>query len=206
VVHEAGVAEDGSFDGVLEADLVIPPRDKPYALYVGNISTNKNPAILAQALQLLERRGISIPIYHVGRDELGLLADAQGRFHVQSPIRSIGLVSDAVLSVIYREAYCLVNTSLDEGFCLPILEAQSRGVPIVCSDIPVLREVAGNGALFFNPVDPATLAETLFSIFSDPPLRDRMANRAGQNAALFSWKRAARETEVVFHNALGRSA
>jgi len=204
VIHEAGAAKGGSLDGVFKADLVMPPREKPYALYVGNISSNKNPAILVEALQLLERRGISVPIYHVGRDELALLADAQARIRVQTPIRSLGLVDDAVLAAIYQEARCLVNTSLDEGFCLPILEAQSRGVPVVCSDIPVLREIAGNGALFFNPVDPTALAETLARIFADAPLRERMANSARQNAVLFSWKRASSETEAVFRNALDR--
>jgi glycosyltransferase involved in cell wall biosynthesis len=204
VVHEAGAANDESLKTVVKADLVIPPREKPYALYVGNLSSNKNPAVLVEALQLLDQQGISIPIYHVGRDELALLSEAQARVRVQTPVRSIGLVSDAVLAAIYREAHCLVNTSLDEGFCLPILEAQSRRVPVVCSDIPVLREIAGDGALFFNPVDPAALARSLSMIFADRPLRESMANRALQNAAHFSWKRAARETEAVFRDALDR--
>jgi len=204
VIHEAGALKDGADDDLPKADMAIPTREKPYALYVGNISPNKNPSALVEALKILENQRNYISLYHVGRDELALLAQAQRRTVLQRPIRSIGMVSDAVLAAIYGEAHCLVNTSLDEGFCLPILEAQSRGVPVVCSDIPVLREIAGNGALFFNPVDPAALADALCKIFVDSPLRAHMANRARQNASLFSWKRAASETEVVFRNVLDR--
>jgi glycosyltransferase involved in cell wall biosynthesis len=111
-------------------------------------------------------------------------------------------VSDEILNAIYREAHCLVNTSLDEGFCLPVLEAQSRGVPVVCSDIPVLREVAGAGALFFDPKNPIALAENLFKVFADVSLHARIANLARHNATLFSWKRAAAETEAIFRHVL----
>ena len=122
----------------------------------------------------------------MGRDELGLLSDAQARIPIKTPVRSIGLVSDSVLAAIYQEAHCLVNTSLDEGFCLPILEAQSRGVPIVCSDIPVLREIASDGAMFFNPVDLAELAKNFSIIFADEPLRESHGkSRARKCGALF---------------------
>lgn len=48
-----------------------------------------------------------------------------------------------------------------EGFCLPVLEGQRFGVPVVCSDIPVLREVAGKGARFFDPRDSSDMASAI---------------------------------------------
>lgn len=204
VVHEADALKDG-LASVEERDLIKSfVSQGPFALYVGNIAQNKNPAVLAKALKLLELRGHTIPIYHVGRDDLGLLADAQKAVDLQNPIRFLGTASNALLAEAYNGARCLVNTSLDEGFCLPVLEAQSRGLPVVCSDIPVLREVAGDGALFFDPNDPAVLADRLAAIFTDERLRAQTAERALKNAALFSWKRAATETEAVFRSALDR--
>ena len=201
VVHEAGALKDGVLaeDGTANSIL-----GKPYGLYVGNISPNKNPSILVEALELLEKKGIFVDLYHVGRDELALLAEAQRRIGLQHPIRSLGKVSDGALAAMYREALCLVNTSLDEGFCLPVLEAQSRGIPVVCSDIPVLREVAGDGALYFNPMDPAMLAETLSKMFADGALRANMAALARENALQFSWTRAAAETETIFRNVINQ--
>jgi glycosyltransferase involved in cell wall biosynthesis len=200
VIHEAGALGQH----IAEAGAIGQPVEKPYGLFVGNISPNKNPAVLVEAVKLLENRGNLFPLYHIGRDELALLAEAQRRLELKHPIRLLGTVTDDVLAASYQEAHCLINTSLDEGFCLPILEAQARGVPVVCSDIPVLREVAGEGALFFNPTDPAALAEALFKVFTDERLHTAMTDRARKNAALFSWKRAATETETLFRNVLER--
>ena len=83
-----------------------------------------------------------------------------------------------------------------------MLEAQGQGVPVICSDIPVLREVAGEGALFFEPTVPVALAETLSMLFADAALHTRLANSARQNASLFSWERAAAETETLFRNVI----
>lgn len=201
VIHEAGALRSCDGGGMSDS-AVLSMIERPYALYVGNISRSKNIATLVEALNILEQRGKSIPLYHVGRDELGLLADAQRRTYLRRPIRSIGAVSDPVLAAIYKDAHCLVNTSLDEGFCLPVLEAQSRGTPVVCSDIPVLREVAGEGALFFAPSNSVALAESLAKIFAAGSLREQLSALARRNAASFSWKRAARETEALFQNVI----
>jgi glycosyltransferase involved in cell wall biosynthesis len=199
VVHEAGALKDGAIAKGDTANLML---GKPYGLYIGNLSPNKNPSVLVDALKLLEQKGVFINLYHIGRDELALLAQAQQRIDLQHPIRSLGMVDDVALAAMYREALCLVNTSLDEGFCLPILEAQSRGIPVVCSDIPVLREVAGDGALYFNPMDPAALAEALSKMFAEGALRANMGKMARQNAEQFSWARAAAETETIFRNVI----
>ena len=202
VIHEAGALNSKTPVGTANNHMSMPVREMPYVLYVGNISPNKNSSALVTALKLLEEWGNPVRTYHVGRDDLGLLAEAQRRVPLRYPVQSIGPVSDAVLAAIYDKSYCLVNTSLDEGFCLPILEAQSRGVPIICSDIPVLREVAGSGAMFFNPLDPKSLANSIAKLVRDPSLHSDIKRLARQNAILFSWTRAASETERVFHDIL----
>lgn len=70
-----------------------------------------------------------------------------------------GTPSDALVSDLYRLADALLLTSHEEGFGLPILEAGIHRLPIVCSDLPVLRELAGDDALYVDPNgDPATIA------------------------------------------------
>jgi glycosyltransferase involved in cell wall biosynthesis len=192
VVYEAGVvngAMRSSSIGAFEA---------PYGLYVGNVSPNKNPSVLIEALKILHARGRIPTIYHVGNDAAGLLAEAEKRILPEHPIRKAGLLSDGDLVAAYRGATCLVNTSLNEGFCLPVVEAQSLGLPVICTDIPVLREVAGEGALFFPPSDAEALAERLAAVFDDDALQHRMAASSLKNAARFSWRRAANETEKIF--------
>jgi glycosyltransferase involved in cell wall biosynthesis len=83
-----------------------------------------------------------------------------------------------------------------------VVEAQSLGAPVICADIPVLREVAGEGALFFPPHDAAALASRIRSIFGDAQLQRRMSQASLDNAARFSWRKAAGETEAIFDAAL----
>ena len=199
VVYEAGVVNGDasvrpSTIGLFEA---------PYGLYVGNVSPNKNPTVLIEALKILHARGRIPTIYHVGNDAAGLLAEAEKQILPKHPIRKAGLLSDGELVAAYRGATCLVNTSLNEGFCLPVVEAQSLGLPVICADIPVLREVAGDGAVFFPPSSAEALAERLAAVFDDDALQQRMAALSLKNAARFSWRRAADETEKIFDAILG---
>jgi glycosyltransferase involved in cell wall biosynthesis len=194
VVYEAGVAD--SYAPMTPSR--IGSFEAPYGLYVGNISPNKNPTVLIEALKILHAGGRAPTIYHVGNDSAGLLAEAQQRILPDHPIRNVGQLSDGELVAAYRGASCLVNSSLNEGFCLPVVEAQSLGVPVVCADIPVLREVAGEGALFFPRRDAEALAERLRAVFDDAALQQRLAAASLKNARRFSWRRAADETERVF--------
>jgi alpha-1,2-rhamnosyltransferase len=69
--------------------------------------------------------------------------------------------SDAELDHCYRQASALVIASEIEGFGLPIVEAFQRGLPVLCSDIAVFREIADGRATFFNLSDPGHLANAL---------------------------------------------
>lgn len=192
VIHEAGALID---------DEPVEPSSgskAPYAIYVGNISPNKNPALLVAALTLLRSRGTTLNVVHVGRDELALLSDALAASALTTLVETVGRLSDAELAAAYRGAHCLVVTSTYEGFCLPVLEAQTLGVPVICSDIAVLREVAGDGALFVNPHDADALATCLRAVMTDESLRARLSKAGRRNAMRFSWGRAAAEAEALF--------
>ena len=68
-------------------------------------------------------------------------------------------VDDADLEGLYACAACFVCPSLSEGFGLPVLEAMRRGVPVACSNVSALPEVAGDAALYFDPLDVGGIAE-----------------------------------------------
>lgn len=117
---------------------------------------------------------------------------------VQEWVTLPGYVPDDDLHVMYGQAEAYVFPSLSEGFGLPPLEAMSAGLPVLCSDIPVLREVCADAALFFDPHDPASLIEQMEKLYSQKGLREELIAKGKKRTKQFSWKRMAEETLEVY--------
>jgi glycosyltransferase involved in cell wall biosynthesis len=116
-------------------------------------------------------------------------------------VRFLDWVDDRTLDGLYRAATCFVLPSLAEGFGLPVLEAMARGTPVACSDIPVLREVAGDTALYFDPHDADAIARALESCLADPELRARLGVLGQARARVFTWRSAAERTLESYERA-----
>ena len=117
-----------------------------------------------------------------------------------------GWVSEQELTDLYRRARALVMPTLCEGFGLPVLEAMASGLPVLASDIPVLREVGGDAALWFDPYDPASIAAAMTVAATQPERLEGLAELGVAQAARFSWRRTGDETLAVFHAVLAESA
>lgn len=89
--------------------------------------------------------------------------------------------SDELLSELYRNADCLLYPSEDEGFGLPLIEASQHNKPLISRDIPVLREVAGNGAYYFKSNRPEALAHAIEEWI------ELFRNNAHPDSANISW-------------------
>jgi glycosyltransferase involved in cell wall biosynthesis len=177
------------------------PVGEPYGLIVANVAPNKNIQLVREALQILAAQGIKLKICLIGRDDTGNLK-TELKLPGGENIQHIGPVADDTLRVFYQHAKCYINTSLVEGFCLPVLEAQTFGLPVICSDIDVLREVAGNGAIFVNPHNPRALAVALNAVFNDNLLASRLSSAGSSNLSRFSWAKAASSMETIFDMAV----
>jgi alpha-1,3-rhamnosyl/mannosyltransferase len=91
-------------------------------------------------------------------------------------------------------ASAFVFPSKFEGFGLPVLEAMASGVPVICSNIPALKEVAQDAALYFDPDNIEDIAEKIEKIFADKEERTSLVNRGLIRAKDFSWTKVAKET------------
>ncbi len=114
-----------------------------------------------------------------------------------------GWVDDAELADLRARARAMAFPTLAEGFGLPILEAMAEGLPVIASDLPVLREVGGDAALWFDPLDLHSIAGALSTVATRPEMLPQMAAAGIEQASQFSWDRVARETLEVFKTALG---
>jgi glycosyltransferase involved in cell wall biosynthesis len=124
-------------------------RDRPYLLAVGTLEPRKNLKRLADAYS---RSGVT------GTHDL-LVVGRQAWGEAPVGIRVLSGLDDQALAETYAGASALLLPSLYEGFGLPVIEAMQLGVPVVCSDIPVLREVSGGFAHYVDPTDTDSLIE-----------------------------------------------
>jgi glycosyltransferase involved in cell wall biosynthesis len=166
---------------------------RPYLLAAGTLEPRKNLPRLIAAFAALpeEARG--------GR--LLVLAGAPGwetqetfasvSSHAQL-VRTLGYVSDADLAALYRGADAFCYPSLYEGFGIPVLEAMRSGTAVLTSARSSMPEVAGDAALYVDPLDTADIARALRRLLADSALRGQLAQRGLERARRFSWEETAR--------------
>jgi glycosyltransferase involved in cell wall biosynthesis len=164
----------------------------PYVLAVGSLEPRKNLGTLAAACRhFAGTTGWTGELVLAGGDSWRVdpreLAGA----------RRLGFVPDADLPALYTGAALFACPSLYEGFGLPVVEAMACGAPVVCSDIPVFREVAGDAAIMVAPTDTAALAEAIGRVLGAPALRQDLAARGLVRARRFDWDVAADRTLAV---------
>jgi glycosyltransferase involved in cell wall biosynthesis len=177
--------------------------DRKLLLTVSAKRPHKNLPRLLDALALLEDRPLLI--LPGGRtaheDELRTQTEALG---IADDVRFLGWVSGGELEDLYRAADAFVFPSLLEGFGLPVLEAMARGVPVATSNCTSLAEVAGDAALLFDPEDKASIAQAIERLLHDADLATRLGAAGVEQAARFSWERAAEGTVDSYRRALAR--
>jgi len=169
-----------------------------YFLYVGRLEKKKNVSALVEALAILRDHHPEIKAKLVligdagfGFDEIEYSIE---EFNLNDEVIMPGWVSEADLPYIFNAASAFIFPSKHEGFGLPVVQAMACGVPAAVSDLPVLREIAGEGVLYFNQHDKYAIATAMRRIVSEAELRRRLITKGLERAKAFSWEKCARET------------
>ena len=164
-----------------------PQTSAPFVLCVSSIDPRKNFARLIEACQGLT----GAKLYIVGKYNR-VFSQQMALDATPDHIQFLGRVSDDELVRLYNQATCFVFPSLYEGFGLPPLEAMACGCPVLVSDIPVEREVCGDAALYFNPLDPHHILHTITQYLNDADvLKEKMRQKGFENIMRFSWEKSA---------------
>ncbi|MGQ0553277.1 MAG: glycosyltransferase family 4 protein [Planctomycetota bacterium] len=106
-------------------------------------------------------------------------------------VLTTGSVDEAALGQLLRGAVALLSASRYEGFGLPLVEAFALGTPVICSDIPTYREVAGTAALRVPAEDEAAWARAIGSVLDDAALRADLAAAGTRQVAALTWNQTA---------------
>lgn len=145
------------------------------------------------------RKGLPGLLEAHGADLPPLVIAGPGEPRVDGAVIRTGYLPEDHLRRLVAGAIALVLPSRDEGFGLPALEALACGTPVICSDIPALREVTAGHATRFPYGDPAALSEALHRALTDPP--DPKSGVA--HAKTFTWQSCAEATLAAYHRAMG---
>lgn len=205
VVH-LGPGQLAAGEEVAEA---APPAEVPelFALCVGTLEPRKNvPGLLAAWRRLRDRGGrvphlVLVGRYGWGVEEIRPAVEAAER---EGWLTHYGYLPPESLLGLYRHAAFVALASFYEGFGLPAVEAMHLGAPLLLADIPVLREVAGDAALYAPPDEPEAWADAAGRLVAHRELAAELAARGRRRAALFTWERAAAETAAVLVEAARR--
>ena len=177
---------------------------KPYYLYVGRLEKKKNTPALIEAMSLVRENNPEIKEKLVlignasfGFDEVKYVIE---EFDLNNDVYIPGWVAEADLPYIYNAASAFVFPTKHEGFGIPILESLACGLPTIASDLPVLREVAGDAVLYFNQNDKHAMATAMVRIIKDEPLRRDLQIKGLVQSQKFSWHKCAVETLKEIEN------
>lgn len=181
---------------------------KPYILFVGVMERKKNLVNLAKGFDIVKSKySLDIQLVFAGKhDRHYPELDQQLRSIVHSKaLIFTGVVTDQEKYALYKGAEAFVSSSLYEGFGLPGVEAMSLSTPLIVSNTEVFREVYDNGAIYFDPLEPETIAQRINLLLRDPEYKRTISDNALSRAHCFSWQKTAAETMRVYSTALDRT-
>lgn len=158
-----------------------------YVLYVGSIEERKNLLLLAIALKQLPK---NVKVIAVGRrTKYANIVDKYLRENqLEQQMTIISNVPFADLPSIYQMAKIFVYPSFFEGFGIPILEAQSCGVPCIGAIGSCLEEVGGPHSIYINPTDDKALAKAIQQLWTNDALRQQMVEQGYEYIKRFEKK------------------
>jgi glycosyltransferase involved in cell wall biosynthesis len=179
-----------------------------YFLYAAALLPHKNHERLLEAFKDIRNEIPETKLVLTGAWEAG-------REKVLALIAELGLEQDVILlgwlpfediPAIYRGAELFVYPTLHEGFGLPVLEAMACGVPVVCSRIEPLLEVAGDAAVLVDPYDTGDIARGMKTAARDERLRKELIEKGLLRARAFTWGETALATLEVLGKRKGNPA
>lgn len=179
-----------------------------FILYIGTLQPRKNIPMLVEAYtkakEKLDGAKVVICGNRKGRNFDTRIDEAVKKNQAENDIVFPGFIDEEDKQTIFCSARAFAFPSLYEGFGLPLIEAMIQGVPVIAADIPSLKEVGGDAALYFNPNSLEDFAQKLCIICADEELRKKLIAAGKERVNHFSWKKSAQKTlaiyEKLYHN------
>lgn len=154
-------------------------ESKQYILSVATLNKRKNIPMLIDAYNELGNKDVKLVLVGGASTEKFKNIDNEN-------IIFTGYVDDETLKVLYKNALLYVFPSVYEGFGIPIIDAQAFGIPVICSDIPVFREIANDSAEFFDVSSGNSLTRKLDLFIKEEAIREQYIKQGYINIKKYS--------------------
>lgn len=158
--------------------------ERDFLLYVGSWLPHKNHKALFEALAEARRRKIELPrlvlagLHMRSEAARSELRAALQQLEIQDRVHCIDQhLKLEHLAYLYQRAQVFVFPSTFEGFGIPVIEAMSARLPVICSDVQPVKEVAGDGAILFSPTNPLELLDHLTDVCANRDRQLQLAER-----------------------------
>jgi glycosyltransferase involved in cell wall biosynthesis len=188
---------------------IIPPRIssfRSYIFYPAQFWPHKNHINLLKALKILNDRGEIIDLILSGTQdrEYRSLNEYIIKNSLLSQVKFSGYINDQKLVELYRNALALVMPTFYGPTNIPPIEAILLGCPPIVSNIYAMPDQFEDAALYFNPEDPADIANRIESILLDNELRERIIENGERLRQKFSQERFSNDLTNILTLSIGK--
>ena len=166
---------------------------EPLFFFIGRLETKKNLMTLLDAWALVQKEHVGGRLFLGGMYGHGFdaLFERMESSDLRGTVLAPGYLAEEEVAGIFNAATALVFPSREEGFGLPILQSFEADCAVICSDIPALREVAGDAALYADPGEAADFAKQILRLMNEAGLKQKMVKKGYERLQEFSWDKAA---------------
>jgi glycosyltransferase involved in cell wall biosynthesis len=168
------------------AAILDQPDDAPFLLHVGSCIPRKRIDVLLDVFAAVKCHRPELRLIQIGGEFTEPQREQIKRLGIESAVKQVRGVSRGTIAALYRQARLVLQPSEAEGFGLPVIEALACGATVVASDIPALREVGGDAAIFCKVGDVTGWAEAIERLLADSTQAPPPAIRLAQ-AGKYSW-------------------
>lgn len=196
VIYEGYSESDSQFSILNSQKILSDSISKHYLLFIGRLEERKNIIGIVEAFEILKKKyDIPHKLILVGKFGFGgeKIKDRVYASEFKNDIILTGYVSDENKFYLLANADVFLFPTFYEGFGLPILEAQSVGTPVVCSDVSSMPEVCGKESVLVDPEDVSSIAEAIHKLISDEDHKNDIIKKGLANVKKFSWEKCAKE-------------
>jgi len=166
-----------------------------YFLFVGALHPRKNVCGLLKAFDAFKSiNDNTLKLVIVGGEmhKTGEIFDTFENMRYKNDVVFTGRISTTDLHDIFGAALALTFIPFFEGFGIPIVEAMSAGIPVICSNTTSIPEVGGNAVLYADPLKIDQITDAMLQLVSDDNLRKSLVEKGYIQKEKFSWDETAR--------------